>query len=108
MIDVIVHAKALLHQFGYPRTGPQIGIKARRLCPFEQQRFQSSFVSSAELWWSSRCRLGPHSSFASSSRRCLPTAHAAPIHTNTTRYLRGQQSVIEQRQRPQAPTLQFL
>ena len=108
MIDVIVHAKASLHDLGHARTSPQIGVKAGRLRAFKQQRFEPALVLSCQLGGTSRRRLGPHSSLAASSRGRLPAPHAAPIHTDAPRYFRGQQSLFEQRQRAQAPALQFL
>ena len=99
MIHVIVHAKTSLHEFDHARTSPQIGIKAGGLRAFEQQCFEPALVLSRELGRTSRRRLGPHSSFAASSRRRFPTSHAAPIHPDASRYFRRQQSFLEQRQR---------
>src|SRR2546425_12138915 len=108
MINVIVDAKATLHQFGNTRTSPQIGVKTSGLRTFKQQRFESTFVLSREFGWPSRRGLGAYSSFASSSRCRLPTPNAAPIDSNAPRYFRWQQSFLEQHQRTQASVLQLL
>jgi hypothetical protein len=108
MIDVIVDAEASSHQLGHPRTRPQIGVKAGCLRALEQQRFQPALVRSGELGRPSRRRLRPYAGFTASSRRCLPTPHAASIHSDASRNLRGQQSFLQQRQRAQAPSLEFL
>ena len=61
MINVVVHGKPTLHQFGHPWTSPQVSVKASGLRPFEQQRFQPTFVSSREFrrssWRGPRCSL---------------------------------------------------
>jgi hypothetical protein len=108
MIDVIVDAKTALHELGHARTRPQVGVETRGLRTFEQQRFEPTFVLSGQLRWPSWRWLGAYSSFASSSRRRLPTSNAAAIHADAPRYFRWQQSFLEQRQRTQASALQLL
>jgi hypothetical protein len=108
MIDVIVHAKATLHQLGHARTTPQVRVETSGLRTFEQQRFEPAFVLSRQFGWPSRRQLGSYSSLTASSRCRFPTSNAAPIHADAPRYFRGQQSFLEQRQRSQASALQLL
>src|ERR1700687_4083982 len=82
MIDVIVHAKAPLHEFGHARTSPQVGVKTSGLCTFEQQRFEPTFVLGRQFRWPSWRRLGSHSSLTATSRCRLPPPNAAAIYSN--------------------------
>jgi hypothetical protein len=108
MIDVIFDAKTTLHQFGHPRTRPQVGVETGGLRTFEQQRFQPTLVLRCQFGRPSWRRLGSYSRLTASSCRRLPTPNAAAIHAYAPRHFRGQQSFLEQRQRPQASVLQFL
>jgi hypothetical protein len=108
MIDVIVHAKATLHELGHARTSPQVSVKTSGLRTFEQQCFEPTFVLSRQFGWPSWRRLGSYPSLTASARCRLPTPDAAPIHANAPRYFRWQQSFLEQRQRTQASALQLL
>jgi hypothetical protein len=108
MIDVIVHAKATLYQLGHARTSPQVGVKAGGLRTSEQQRFEPTFVLSAQFGWPSWRGLGAYSSLTTSSRCRFPTPNAAPIYPHAPRYFRWQQSFLEQRQRTQTSALELL
>src|SRR5450631_2336918 len=108
MIDVILDAKTMLHQFGHARTSPQVGVETGGLRTFEQPRFEPTLVLSRQFGGPSWRRLGAHSSLTTSSRCRLPTPNAAAIHAYPPRYFRRQQSFLEQRQRPQASALQLL
>jgi hypothetical protein len=108
MIDVIAHAKAPFDEFGYPWTSPKFGVKPRGLRPFEQQRLEPTPMLGVQLGWATWRGPGAHACLAASSCRPLPAPHTAPINANATRYLNGQQTFLEQGQRPQTTTFQFL
>jgi hypothetical protein len=108
MIDVIAHAEAALDQLRHPRAGPQIGVKARRLGTLHEQPLEPCSLFGLELGRTPGSGLGPYPGFTLGARGRLPTAHAAPIGADAPGDLHRLESLLEQRQRAQSPTLQFL
>jgi hypothetical protein len=107
MIDVVVDPEAPFDELGHTRTSPQVGVETRSQRTLDEQRLQTALVPRSELRGSSRRGAGSHSRLAVLARRRLPAPHAAPIHAHAPRNLRGQQSLLEQRECAQAPTFQL-
>jgi hypothetical protein len=95
VVDVVLHAEALLDQLRHARTGPQIGAKAGRHWPLQQQPLQFALVLGGELRRPATRRARAHTLLTRTACRRLPSAHAAPIHADTLGNLRRQQPFLQ-------------
>jgi hypothetical protein len=108
MVDVIGHAEALLDDLRNPRTGPQIRIKPRRLCAFEQKAFELAPGFGVELRRTTGRRSGPERCRPLLPIGRLPAPHTPPIHADHVRHLHRRQTLGQQLDGAPSSTFQFL